>query len=56
MRTVAEGVKTTKATVALAAKYHVEMPITRQVNRILEGEVTPREAIRELMERSLKDE
>jgi len=56
MRMVAEGVKTTKATVALAAKHHVEMPITQQVNRILEGEVSPREAIRELMERSLKDE
>jgi len=56
MRMVAEGVKTTKATVALAAKHHVEMPITRQVHRILEGEVSPREAIRELMERSLKEE
>jgi glycerol-3-phosphate dehydrogenase (NAD(P)+) len=56
MRMVAEGVKTTKATVALAAKYHVEMPITQQVNRILEGEISPREAIRELMERSLKEE
>ncbi len=55
-RTVAEGVKTTKATVALAAKHHVEMPITQQVNRILEGEVSPREAIRELMQRSLKEE
>ena len=45
-----------EATVALAAKHHVEMPITHQVHRILEGEVTPREAIRELMERSLKEE
>jgi glycerol-3-phosphate dehydrogenase (NAD(P)+) len=56
MRMVAEGVMTTKATVALAARHHVEMPITQQVHRILEGEVSPREAIRELMERSLKDE
>jgi glycerol-3-phosphate dehydrogenase (NAD(P)+) len=56
MRMVAEGVKTTQATVALAARYKVEMPITQQVHRILEGEVSPREAIRELMERSLKDE
>ena len=56
MRMVAEGVNTTTATVALAAKYRVEMPITRQVNRILQGGVTPREAIRELMERSLKEE
>jgi len=56
MRMVAEGVLTTKATVALAGRHHVEMPITHQVHRILEGEVTPREAIRELMERSLKEE
>lgn len=56
MRMVAEGVKTTQATVALAARYKVEMPITQQVHRILQGEVSPREAIRELMERSLKDE
>lgn len=56
MRMVAEGVNTTKATVALAAKHRVEMPITHQVNRILEGEVSPREAIRELMERALKEE
>ncbi len=56
MRMVAEGVKTTAATVALAEKMHVEMPITRQVHRILQGEISPREAIRELMERSLKAE
>ena len=56
MRMVAEGVKTTKATVALAEKYGVEVPITWQVNRILEGEVSPRMAIRELMERTLREE
>ncbi len=56
MRMVAEGVKTTKATVALAARHGVEMPITQQVHRILEGQTSPREAIRELMERTLKDE
>jgi len=56
MRMVAEGVKTTTATVALAAKHQVEMPITRQVHRILRGEMPPREAIRELMGRTLKEE
>ncbi len=56
MRTVAEGVNTTRATVRLAEKHRVEVPITYQVNRILEGEVSPREAIRQLMERSLKEE
>ncbi|MBZ5516661.1 MAG: NAD(P)-dependent glycerol-3-phosphate dehydrogenase [Acidobacteriia bacterium] len=56
MRMVAEGVKTTEATVALASRHNIEMPITRQVWRILAGETSPREAIRELMERSLKEE
>jgi len=56
MRMVAEGVKTTYATVALAERNHVEMPIAIQVHRILEGQVSPGEAIRELMERKLKDE
>jgi glycerol-3-phosphate dehydrogenase (NAD(P)+) len=56
MHMVAEGVKTTDATVALAAKHGIEMPITRQVQRILQGLVSPQEAIRELMERTLKTE
>jgi glycerol-3-phosphate dehydrogenase (NAD(P)+) len=56
MRMVAEGVKTTYATMTLAERNQVEMPITAQVHRILEGRVSPRQAIRELMERKLKDE
>lgn len=55
-RTVAEGVKTAGVTVRLAAKHHVEMPITKQIHRILEGKIDPHAAIRELMERTLKDE
>jgi glycerol-3-phosphate dehydrogenase (NAD(P)+) len=56
MRMIAEGVKTTGATVALAGIHGVEMPITQQVHRILEGKTAPRDAIRELMERTLKTE
>jgi glycerol-3-phosphate dehydrogenase (NAD(P)+) len=56
MRMVAEGVKTTDAAVALAEKHGVEMPITRQVHRIMRGLISPRDAIRELMERTLKTE
>ena len=56
MRMVAEGVKTTYATVGLARRCQVEMPITTQVHRLLEGQITPGQAIRELMERTLKDE
>jgi len=54
--TVAEGVKTTGATVDLAAAHQIEMPITQQVDRILRGGISPRKAIRELMDRSLKGE
>ena len=56
MRMVAEGVKTTYAAVALARRHGVEMPITEQVHRLLEGQVSPREAIRELMERPPRKE
>jgi len=56
MRMVAEGVKTTRATISLAERHQIDVPITQQVNRILEGEASPREAIRVLMERSLKEE
>ncbi len=54
--TVAEGVNTTGATVKLAGRRGVEMPITQQVYRILQNKISPQEAIRELMERSLKNE
>ena len=56
MRMVAEGVGTTAATLALARKFGIEMPITEQMNAVLEGSRTPRDAIRELMERRLKQE
>ena len=56
MREVAEGVKTTYATVELAGDIGVEMPIVEQVRRILDDEIPPRDAIRELMDRSLKNE
>ncbi len=56
MRMVAEGIHTTGATIALAAEHGIEMPITEQTNRILQGEISPPEAIRELMERTLKEE
>lgn len=55
MRMVAEGVKTTEAALALAARLSVDLPITQQVAAVLAGR-SPREAWRELMERSLKME
>ena len=53
---IAEGVETTAAAVDLSRKFQVEMPITEQMGRLLKNEVTPREAIRTLMERTLTDE
>lgn len=56
MKMVAEGVKTTNATVDLARRHHVEMPISTQMFEMLNNGLSPREAIRSLMERSLKGE
>lgn len=56
MRMVAEGIQTAYAAVDLAGRCAIEMPITEQVRAILRAERSPREAIRELMDRSLKPE
>lgn len=56
MRMVAEGIKTTNATVDLARRYGVETPICHQMYEMLHFGGSPREAIRKLMERSLKGE
>ena len=56
MKMVAEGVKTTDAAVDLAERYSVEMPIAGQMHEMLHAGTSPREAIRRLMERSLKGE
>lgn len=54
MKMVAEGVKTTKSAYQLSKKMGVEMPITEQVYQILYEGKQPREAVRELMKRTLK--
>jgi glycerol-3-phosphate dehydrogenase (NAD(P)+) len=56
MRMVAEGVSTTAATRTLAQRLGIEMPITEQMHAVLYEDKSPREAIRELMERRLKGE
>jgi len=56
MTMVAEGVETVPAAVDLARKFQVNMPITEQMDSILRGGRSPREALRELMDRALKDE
>lgn len=56
MQMVAEGVKTTISTVALAQLYEVEMPITQAVFRVLFEGQNPRDAVNELMTRTAKEE
>jgi glycerol-3-phosphate dehydrogenase (NAD(P)+) len=53
---VAEGVLTTRAALELARERDIEMPITEQMELILEHGKDPREAIRELMLRPGKVE
>jgi glycerol-3-phosphate dehydrogenase (NAD(P)+) len=56
MRMVAEGVGTTAATLALGQRHGIEMPITEQMHAVLDQGREPRDAMRELMERRLKQE
>ena len=53
---VAEGVHTTRAALGLARQRRIEMPITEQMELILEQGKDPREAIRDLMLRPGKHE
>ncbi len=55
-RTVAEGVRTTRAAVALGARHGVELPIAQEVEKILFEGKNPQQALRDLMERGLKPE
>jgi glycerol-3-phosphate dehydrogenase (NAD(P)+) len=56
MRMVAEGVGTTAALLALARDASIELPITEQVDAILNHGKSPREAIHDIMERPLRRE
>lgn len=56
MTMVAEGVKTAAAAHFLSQKLGVEMPIVEQVYRILYEDQPPRQAVKTLMTRELKDE
>ncbi len=53
---VVEGVYSAKAALALANKYHVEVPITEQVNRVLFDGVPAKEAVLQLLMRNRTSE
>jgi glycerol-3-phosphate dehydrogenase (NAD(P)+) len=56
MRMVAEGVGTAAPLLALAREHQIEMPITEQVDAILHAGKSPKDAIRDIMDRPLKRE
>lgn len=51
-----EGVKTAAEVMRLAEKYQIEMPITRQVYRVLYQGLSPQDAVRELLNRDSTSE
>jgi glycerol-3-phosphate dehydrogenase (NAD(P)+) len=53
---VAEGVRTTGAALALGGRHGIELPITAQMRRVLDGTCAPREAVEALMIRKQKAE
>jgi glycerol-3-phosphate dehydrogenase (NAD(P)+) len=56
MHMVAEGVKTSRAVVALARKLDLELPITEQVAAVVKGEKTAADVIPALMQRQMRAE
>lgn len=53
---VIEGANAANAAAALAKKHGIDMPIVEQVNNVLSGTKTPKEAVHELMNRDKKQE
>jgi len=56
MRMVAEGVETCASAVALGEKFGVDLPIIQQMHAVLSAGKSPQEAVRDLMDRTLKGE
>jgi glycerol-3-phosphate dehydrogenase (NAD(P)+) len=55
-RTVAEGVRNSRSLQSLAARLGIEMPIVEQMQQVLYAGKKPADAVRDLMQRSLKPE
>jgi glycerol-3-phosphate dehydrogenase (NAD(P)+) len=56
LQSTAEGVNTANVLIDLANQRDIEVPVSRQVYRLLNGEITPEQAVLSLMERALKPE
>jgi glycerol-3-phosphate dehydrogenase (NAD(P)+) len=55
-RMVAEGVRNTRSVYRLAKRLGIEMPIVEQMHRVIYESKRPADAVRDLMQRSLKSE
>jgi len=53
---VVEGIFTASAAVALAKEKNIEMPITENINKVIEGDIKPSEAMSGLMTRPRRHE
>jgi glycerol-3-phosphate dehydrogenase (NAD(P)+) len=51
-----EGINTTKALIQIADREHIYLPVCRYVYQLLEGQITPTQALAGLMARDLKPE
>ncbi|MEE9543387.1 MAG: NAD(P)H-dependent glycerol-3-phosphate dehydrogenase [Thermodesulfobacteriota bacterium] len=56
MKMVAEGVKTSRATLKLARREGIDMPVTEEINKVLFDDKPPRKAVMDLMNRELVEE
>ncbi len=56
MKMVAEGIKTSRATLMLARRVDIEMPITEEINKVLFDNKPPYKAVLDLMTRELVEE
>lgn len=56
MRMVAEGVRTTRAALALGARHGIELPIAAQMQEVLDGRCSPLSAVEALMLRRQRAE
>jgi glycerol-3-phosphate dehydrogenase (NAD(P)+) len=56
MRMVAEGIRNTRSVYLLSRRLDVEMPIVEQMHLVLYEGKKPLDAVRDLMQRSLKSE
>ncbi len=56
VKQVVEGVNSARAALLLANKYHVSMPIVEQINEVLFGDKTAKEALFELFARARQEE